>query len=36
MPRDIKTPGPDHPIMITSSGDHVVLRSGEAADGAED
>jgi uncharacterized protein (DUF427 family) len=26
--RDIKTPGPDHPITITSSGDHVVVRSG--------
>ena len=30
MSRDIKTPGPDHPIAITSSGDHVVVRSGEA------
>jgi uncharacterized protein (DUF427 family) len=30
MPREIKTPGPDHPITITSSGDHVVVRSGEA------
>jgi uncharacterized protein (DUF427 family) len=29
MSRDIKTPGPDHPIAITSSGDHVVVRSGE-------
>lgn len=27
---DIKIPGPDHPIAITSSGDHVVVRSGEA------
>jgi uncharacterized protein (DUF427 family) len=25
--RDIKTPGPDHPITITASGDHVVVRS---------
>ena len=30
MSGDIKTPGPDHPITITSSGDHVVVRSGEA------
>ena len=30
MSRDIKTPGPDHPITITSSGDHVVVRSGAA------
>jgi uncharacterized protein (DUF427 family) len=30
MSRDIKTPGPDHPITITSSDDHVVVRSGEA------
>ena len=30
MSRDIKTPGPDHPITITTSGDHVVVRSGEA------
>jgi uncharacterized protein (DUF427 family) len=30
MSRDIKTPGPDHPITITRSGDHVVVRSGEA------
>ncbi len=29
MARDIKTPGPDHPITITSSGDHVVVRSDE-------
>lgn len=29
MSRDIKIPGPDHPITITSSGDHVVVRSGE-------
>jgi uncharacterized protein (DUF427 family) len=27
---DIKIPGPDHPITITSSGDHVVVRSGGA------
>ena len=30
MSRDIKTPGPDHSITITRSGDHVVVRSGEA------
>ena len=30
MSRDIKTPGRDHPITITSSGDHVVVRSGDA------
>jgi uncharacterized protein (DUF427 family) len=30
MARDIKTPGPDHPITISPSGDHVVVRSGEA------
>ena len=30
MSRDIKTPGRDHPITITSSGDHVVVRSREA------
>jgi uncharacterized protein (DUF427 family) len=29
MSRDIKIPGPDHPITVTSSGDHVVVRSGE-------
>jgi uncharacterized protein (DUF427 family) len=30
MSRDIKIPGPDHPITIASSDDHVVVRSGEA------
>jgi uncharacterized protein (DUF427 family) len=30
MPREIKTPGPDHPITITPSADHVVVRSGDA------
>ncbi|HEV7938997.1 MAG TPA: DUF427 domain-containing protein [Solirubrobacteraceae bacterium] len=30
MSRDIKIPGPDHPITITPSDDHVVARSGEA------
>ena len=30
MSRDIKTPGPDHPITIASSDDHVVVRSGGA------
>src|ERR1700722_11070154 len=29
MSRDVRIPGPDHPIAITSSGDHVVVRSGE-------
>jgi uncharacterized protein (DUF427 family) len=29
MSRDVKIPGPDHQITITSSGDHVVVRSGE-------
>ncbi len=29
MSRDIKIPGPDHPITVTSSGDHVVVLSGE-------
>jgi uncharacterized protein (DUF427 family) len=30
MSRDIRTPGPDHPITITPSDDHVVVRSGDA------
>jgi uncharacterized protein (DUF427 family) len=30
MSHEIKTPGTDHPITITSSGDHVVVRSGTA------
>ncbi|MGA9284461.1 MAG: DUF427 domain-containing protein [Solirubrobacteraceae bacterium] len=30
MSRDVKIPGPDHPITITPSGDHVVVRSGAA------
>jgi uncharacterized protein (DUF427 family) len=30
MSHEIKTPGPDHPITITSSGDHVLVRSGAA------
>lgn len=30
MPRDVKIPGPDHPITITASGDHVVVRSGQS------
>ena len=29
MSHDIKIPGPDHPIEVASSGDHVVVRSGE-------
>jgi uncharacterized protein (DUF427 family) len=29
MSHDIKVPGPDHPIEVASSGDHVVVRSGE-------
>jgi uncharacterized protein (DUF427 family) len=28
MPREIKTPGPDHPITITPSDEHVTVRSG--------
>jgi uncharacterized protein (DUF427 family) len=30
MSREIKTPGPEHPITITPSGDYVVVRSGAA------
>jgi uncharacterized protein (DUF427 family) len=30
MSREVKLPGPDHPITITSSGDHVVVRSDDA------
>jgi uncharacterized protein (DUF427 family) len=30
MSHEIKTPGPGHPITVTSSGDHVVVRSGAA------
>ena len=30
MSRDIKIPGPDHPITITPSSDHVVVRSNDA------
>ena len=30
MSRPVKIPGPDHPITIAPSGDHVVVRSGEA------
>jgi uncharacterized protein (DUF427 family) len=30
MTHEIKTPGPDHPITVTSSRDHVVVRSGAA------
>ena len=30
MSRDIRTPGPGHPITITSSEDRVVVRSGAA------
>jgi uncharacterized protein (DUF427 family) len=29
MSREVKTPGPDHPITITPSGDHVVVRAGD-------
>jgi uncharacterized protein (DUF427 family) len=29
MSREVKIPGPEHPITITPSGDHVVVRSGE-------
>jgi uncharacterized protein (DUF427 family) len=31
MSRDIKIPGPDHPITIAPSNDHVVVRSGGTA-----
>jgi uncharacterized protein (DUF427 family) len=31
MSRDVKTPGPDHPITITRSSDHVIVRIGETA-----
>ena len=27
---NVRTPGPDHPITITSSKDHVIVRSGES------
>ncbi len=30
MSREIKIPGPEHPITVTPSGDHVVVRSGQA------
>jgi uncharacterized protein (DUF427 family) len=30
MSRDIRTPGPDHPITIAPSGDRVIVRSGGA------
>ena len=30
MSREIRTPGPDHPITITASSDHVIVRSGGA------
>lgn len=30
MSRDLEIPGPDHPITVTPSDDHVVVRSGEA------
>lgn len=30
MPREVKIPGPEHPITISPSGDRVVVRSGEA------
>ena len=30
MSREIKTAGPEHPITITPSRDHVVVHSGEA------
>jgi uncharacterized protein (DUF427 family) len=30
MSHAIKIPGPDHPITVTPSGDHVVVRSGGA------
>jgi uncharacterized protein (DUF427 family) len=30
MSREMKIPGPDHPITVTSSGDHVVVRSADS------
>lgn len=30
MPRDIKIPGPDHPITIEPSSDRVIVRAGGA------
>jgi uncharacterized protein (DUF427 family) len=29
MTREIKIPGPDHPITVTPSTDHVVVRAGD-------
>jgi uncharacterized protein (DUF427 family) len=29
MAREIKIPGPDHPITVTPSTDHVVVRDGD-------
>jgi uncharacterized protein (DUF427 family) len=29
MSREVKIPGPEHPITVTPSGDHVVVRSGQ-------
>jgi uncharacterized protein (DUF427 family) len=30
MTREIKIPGPDHPITIESSSDRVIVRAGGA------
>lgn len=30
MPREMKTPGPDHPITIEPSPDRVIVRAGGA------
>ncbi|GAA3155464.1 DUF427 domain-containing protein [Nonomuraea roseoviolacea] len=29
MPRDVKIPGPDHPITVAATSAHVVVRVGE-------
>jgi uncharacterized protein (DUF427 family) len=29
MARPVKTPGPDHPITVTPSTEHVVVRAGD-------
>ncbi|NUW36344.1 DUF427 domain-containing protein [Nonomuraea sp. SMC257] len=29
MPRDVKIPGPDHPITVEATSSHVVVRVGD-------
>jgi uncharacterized protein (DUF427 family) len=29
MPREMKTPGPDHPITVEPSSDRVIVRAGD-------